>query len=54
MHIPYDEFCGMKGMSAGLGRLTYMSNHLWRLSSEQRWDIVSFNAYVAYIDGWHK
>ena len=47
MHIPYDEFYGMKGMSADLGRLTHMSDRLWRLSSEQRWDIVSFNAYIA-------
>ena len=35
-HIPYDELCGMKGMSTGLGRLTHTSIHLWHLSSEQR------------------
>jgi len=32
-------------MSTGTDRLTHMSDHLWRLESEQRWDILC---------SWHK
>ena len=32
-----------EGMSPSLGWLTHTSDHLWRLDSEWRWDVVFFN-----------